>query len=228
MKIDSIIKLLDSIKSPYLLTIIVVVIFFLYIFKTDIASIFKSIIFKKKKVNKIKELNDHDVFNTLRSAVNEVKIMRFYTYGEYDSIKSRMCYDFTNHKSEACAKHMKILLNTEGIDKLNKNALRSIIIKTQDDIHKDYIESIRALWISKGIEIEDVKYIVDLFDKFRYDVIKSFENRITAFFSCSYYDTNFDMLLAVFDMWSMGIDLLPRDMQITFETLNGKFKALDY
>jgi len=123
---------------------------------------------------------------------------------------------------------MKMLLNIEGIEVINKNALRSIIMKTQDDIHKDYIQSIRALWMSKGIEIEDVEYIVDLFVKFRHDVIKSFESRITAFFSCSYYDYNFEMLLAVFDMWAMGIDLLPRDMKITFETLNGKFKDIEY
>jgi hypothetical protein len=29
-------------------------------------------------------------------------------------------------------------------------------------------------------------------------------------------------------MWAMGIDLLPRDMQTTFESLNGKFKNLKY
>ena len=35
-------------------------------------------------------------------------------------------------------------------------------------------------------------------------------------------------MLAVFEMWAMGIDLLPRDMLTTFESLNGKFKDIKY
>jgi hypothetical protein len=29
-------------------------------------------------------------------------------------------------------------------------------------------------------------------------------------------------------MFAMGIDLLPKDMQTTFEALNGKFKKINY
>ena len=29
-------------------------------------------------------------------------------------------------------------------------------------------------------------------------------------------------------MWAMGVDLLPKDMQTTFENLNGKFKDIKY
>jgi hypothetical protein len=29
-------------------------------------------------------------------------------------------------------------------------------------------------------------------------------------------------------MWAFGIDMLPRDMQTTFETLNGRFKKIKY
>ena len=35
-------------------------------------------------------------------------------------------------------------------------------------------------------------------------------------------------MLAVLEMWAMGIDLLPRDMSTTFESLNGKFKDIKY
>jgi len=35
-------------------------------------------------------------------------------------------------------------------------------------------------------------------------------------------------VLAIFDMWAMGIDLLPKDMQTTFENLNGTFKDIKY
>ena len=95
-------------------------------------------------------------------------------------------------------------------------------------MHVRYIKAIRENWDSRGIPKDDVDYIVHLFETFRYDVVNSFEHRINSIFSASYHKDNFDLMLAVFEMWAMGIDLLPRDMQTTFENLNGKFKNIDY
>ena len=95
-------------------------------------------------------------------------------------------------------------------------------------MHENYIRDIRSHWSSKNIISEDIDYVLRLFDSFRYDVIKAFEHRITSIFGTGYYDSNFKILLAIYDMWAMGIDLLPRDMQTTFESLNGKFKDLKY
>ena len=44
----------------------------------------------------------------------------------------------------------------------------------------------------------------------------------------TYNKDNFALMLAVLEMWAMGIDLLPRDMSTTFESLNGKFKDIKY
>jgi hypothetical protein len=59
-------------------------------------------------------------------------------------------------------------------------------------------------------------------------VVSSFDHRIAATFGSGFNRTNFDIMLEVFSMWAMGIDLLPRDMQITFENLNGRFKNIKY
>jgi hypothetical protein len=95
-------------------------------------------------------------------------------------------------------------------------------------MHENYIDDIRRIWITRKIDPNDVDYIIALFEKFRYDVVNSFEHRITGIFASHLYKTNFSLTLAVFEMWAMGIDLLPRDMQTTFENLNGKFKNIDY
>ena len=67
-----------------------------------------------------------------------------------------------------------------------------------------------------------------LFEKFRYDVVNSFDHRIAAAFGSGFNRTNFDIMLSVFEMWAMGIDLLPKDMKTTFESLNGTFKSINY
>ena len=106
--------------------------------------------------------------------------------------------------------------------------LKRIILEEQNLMHEEYIRAIIKDWSYKGISQTDIDYIIQLFEKFRYDVVVSFEHRINSIFGNSYNETNFGLMLAVFEMWAMGIDLLPRDMQTTFESLNGKFKDIKY
>lgn len=200
------------------------------IFKDKIIQIFNILSYKKKHYKRAKaiELIHHDVFNALPRAVRKVGVQKYYTHGQYDRVKTRMCIDFTEKKAEHCGKHMVSILNTNNIDTMKSDKLKHLIIDAQNKMHDDYISAIIRLWESKNIKKEDIDYIVHLFEKFRYDVVAAFGYRIEAIFGSTYNRNNFDKLLAVYNMWAMGIDLLPKDMQTTFENLNGKFKDLDY
>lgn len=188
----------------------------------------KSIFKKKEKKRLIIQLENHDIFSTLVRVRNEVANLKFYTHGEYDKIKTRMCYDFTKHKSIKCSARMLELIRTKGIDTMDRDELKKLILDEQNYMHKEYIKSIRIEWDLKGVDPQDVDYVIHLFEKFRYDVIVSFEHRINSIFGSSYNKDNFSLMLAVLEMWAMGIDLLPRDMSTTFESLNGKFKDIKY
>ena len=186
-------------------------------------------IFKKKEKNRlIIELENHDVFSTLDRVRNEVANLKFYTHGEYDKVKTRMCYDFTKHKSIKCSARMLEIVRTKDIDTMDRDKLKKFILLEQGDMHREYIKAIRIEWDLKGVSPQDVDYVIHLFEKFRYDVIVSFEHRINSIFGSSYNKDNFTLMLAVLEMWAMGIDLLPRDMSTTFESLNGKFKDIKY
>jgi len=188
----------------------------------------KTIFKKKEKKRLIIELENHDIFSTLVRVRNEVANLKFYTHGEYDKVKTRMCYDFTKHKSIKCSSRMLDIIRTKGIDSMDRDKLNKLILLEQGDMHREYIKSIRIEWDLKGVSPQDVDYVIHLFEKFRYDVIVSFEHRINSIFGSTYNKDNFSLMLAVFEMWAMGIDLLPRDMSTTFESLNGKFKDIKY
>ena len=188
----------------------------------------KTIFKKKEKKRLIIELENHDIFSTLVRVRNEVANLKFYTHGEYDKVKTRMCYDFTKHKSIKCSSRMLDIIRTKGIDSMDRDKLKKLILLEQGDMHREYIKSIRIEWDLKGVSPQDVDYVIHLFEKFRYDVIVSFEHRINSIFGSTYNKDNFSLMLAVFEMWAMGIDLLPRDMSTTFESLNGKFKDIKY
>jgi hypothetical protein len=200
----------------------------LKVLEVIIPQFIKTIFKKKEKKRLIIQLENHDVFSTLVRVRNEVANLKFYTHGEYDKIKTRMCYDFTKHKSIKCSVRMLELIRTRGIDEMDRDELKKLILDEQNYMHREYIKSIRIEWDLKGVDPQDVDYVIHLFEKFRYDVIVSFEHRINSIFGSSYNKDNFSLMLAVLEMWAMGIDLLPRDMQTTFESLNGKFKDIKY
>lgn len=200
----------------------------LKILETILPPFIKLIFKKKEKKRLIIELENHDIFSTLVRVRNEVANLKFYTHGEYDKVKTRMCYDFTKHKSIKCSARMLDIIRTRDIDNMDRDRLKKLILLEQSEMHREYIKSIRIEWDLKGVDSKDIDYVIHLFEKFRYDVIVSFEHRINSIFGSTYNKDNFSLMLAVLEMWAMGIDLLPRDMQTTFESLNGKFKDIKY
>ena len=211
--------------SGWMIFILLLIFVVSYFYKKPISELL--IKFKSKKDRNIKDLINHDLFNTLQRVKLEVKNMRFYSHGKYDAVKTKMCYDFTNFKSEVCYQRFEELLEI-NLDIMNVDELKSLMLKEMNEMHVDYVEKITTHWLSKGLDVDDVDYIVELFERFRFDVVQSFANRIDAIFSASYHDTNFKRVLACFDMFAMGVDLLPKDMQTTFESLNGRFTILSY
>ena len=222
--------LVRKVDNQYLILIIIIITITSFVFKKDIQSKLNLFIAKMREnpIKDIKTLEDHDIFSTFSRVTGEVSNMRFYTKNEYDSTKSRMCYDFTVQKSISCQRLMKELILTEGISEMNTDKLKKLILSKQTQMHVDYVKEIRSLWLSKGIAPSSVDHVISLFEGFRFDVVQSFEHRISAIFGSSFHPNNFERILAVFDMWAMGIDLLPKDMNTTFETLNGKFKDIEY
>ena len=225
---EAILKTLaDNIEGSIVSSILLFAIAFIYIFRKNIPQWVNIILRGKKEEKHINNLKDHDIFSTCARVGTEVHLMKFYTDGEYDTTKTRMCGDFARHKVEVCSKRIEEFISDELL-KINPDALKKLIFALQTTMHEEYVAKIKTDWLSKGIPQDDVDYVIMLFEKFRYDVIMSFENRINAIFGSTYHRDNFDRVLAVLEMWSMGIDLLPKDMLTTIETLNGKFKQIKY
>ncbi len=209
---------------PYLLFTVIVLGILTYYFHKDIS---KLITRKWSKENDIKDLKSHDIFNTLERVKQDVSHMKFYTNGVFDANKSRMCSDFAKFKCNVCTDSFVEFLDND-FSKISSDELKQLVLSEMWGMHREYIKQIRAFWLEKGINNEDVDYVIELFEKFRYDVVVSFQNRINGIFSSSYHKNNFEKILACYEMYSMGIDLLPKDMLTTFEALNGRFANIKY
>ena len=224
---ESILKVLvENSESGLISSLVILVLSFMWIFKKNIPSWVNIFLSVKNKLT-IKSLEHHDVFNTCARVEKEVSFMKFYTHGEYDISKSKMCKDFVKYKIKVCSESFNNILK-DDIEKMDSDQFKMYIIEAQTQMHVKYIDAIVKEWREKGISEEDIKYVIELFEKFRYDVVKAFEYRINSIFSTTSHKNNTRRLLAIFEMWAFGIDMLPRDMQTTFETLNGRFKKIKY
>lgn len=208
---------------PYLLFIVIIFGILIYYFHKDISKL----IGKKEVKEDIKDLKSHNLFSTLTRVKNEAIFLKFFSHGKYDVTKSKMCSDFVKFKCDVCSLRFSEFLDSE-IDKLSTDELKNIVLSDMWAMHNEYINQIKIHWLSKGIKSEDIDYAIELFEKFRHDVVLSFQHRIDAIFSCEHYNNNFKKILATYEMYAMGIDLLPKDLLTTFETINGKFADIKY
>ncbi len=207
--------------------VLVVLVVILYYFHKPITTWLTSLIKRKEKVQDIKSLKSHDLFSTLQRVKQEAMFLKFYSHGIFDETKSRMCTDFVKFKSDVCNEKFEDFLNHD-FTKLSSDELKQLTLSSLWNMHQIYIDKIRTNWLSKGIKKDDVDYVIQLFESFRYPVVIGFQHRVDAIFSCEHYDNHFKKILACYNIFSFGIDLLPKDLQDTFEAINGKFANITY
>lgn len=212
--------------SSWMIFILVLLIIVFYFFNKPISHLIRKLSYKKANF-KAKDLKNHDLFSTCDRVKKEVTFLQFYTHGRYDAVKTKMCIDFTNLKVDTCKSYFYKILKKD-IEGISADAFKKYLLQAMNEMHIAYIDATTKHWLGKNIPLEDVNYIVQLFEKFRYDVVRSFEIRINSVFGSEFHENNTEKLLAVFEIWSMGIDLLPKDLTTTFESLNGKFQEIDY
>ena len=220
-------SIINSKLSPIMIFVLVVLVVILYYFHKPITAWVTSLIKRKEKAQDIKSLKSHDIFPTLERVKREALFLKFFSHGKYDETKSRMSADFVKFKCDVCYEKFEGFLDND-FSKLSSDELKQLILASLWNMHEIYIDKIRTHWLSKGISKEEVDYVIELFEVFRHGVVLGFQHRTEAIFSCEHYDTHFSKILACYNVYAFGIDLLPKDLQDTFEAINGKFANIKY
>ena len=107
---ESILKVLaENSESGLISSLVILVLSFMWIFKKNIPTWVNIFLSVKNKLT-IKSLEHHDIFNTCARVEKEVSFMKFYTHGEYDISKSKMCKDFVKYKIKVCSESFNNIL----------------------------------------------------------------------------------------------------------------------
>ena len=224
---------------PPVLTFIVMVLIIISYFYKDTIS---------KKIQQFKTRNEHDIdlsnghftfedlmYHDVFSVIFEVRsAIKHCDFDEEDGgeTKTRIFHDFLNIMLEEIHLSMKQLIvgiaaqHKQG--ETSRDELKQTIRKALNSIVDNYCLKGERHLIDHGLSKKDAEYVVELFEKWRSETRASINSRIDAIFASSFHTTNFQRTLAVYELISVSVSLIPKDGIRSFESMNGKFKTIQY
>ncbi len=177
------------------------------------------------------DLMYHDVFSVIFEVRSAIK---HHDFDEEDGgeTKTRIFHDFLNIMLEEIHLNMKQLITIIAAQhkqgETSRDELKQIIRKTLNSIVDNYCLKGERHLIDRGLSKKDAEYVVELFEKWRSETRSSINSRIDAIFASSFHTTNFQRTLAVYELISVSVSLIPKDGIRSFESMNGKFKTIQY
>jgi hypothetical protein len=220
---------------PILAFVVMVLLIVSYFFKDAISNKIKEYKLQRNgggecenDLYRFEDLHSHDVFNVIFEVKSLVKFHQF----TGDEVKTKVFHDFLNIMLEEIHQNMKKLIVMIAVQHKNgevsRDELKQIIRKVLNTIVDNYCLKGERHLIDKGLTKKDAAYVVELFEKWRNETRASINSRIDAIFASSFHTTNFHRTLAVYELISVSVSLIPKDGIRSFESMNGKFKTIQY
>ena len=174
------------------------------------------------------DLNAHDLFNVIEGVRSSIKFHRF----SNDDVKTEVFHDFINIMLDEIKNSLKVLIVQVNIlDSLHdakRDELKQVIMSKLSSVVENYCKDAEVHFINKGLPRKDAEYVVALFEEWRGETRRSINDRINAIFASSFHQTNFARTLAVYELISVSVSLIPKDGIRSFEQMNGRLKNIKY
>ena len=181
----------------------------------------------KNEAARIKGLKYHDIFRTIERVRIITNKQKFFHRDGIDTTKSAMFNDFMTFKLDAIKYHFNILIEKTAETKDNDH-LKALCFDAVTETSTEYLNKTKIHFLEAGISGKDADYVIDLFERWRLETITSVQHRINSVFSSKFHTTRYENVLAVLELISMAIDLIPKDGIGAFDSFNGKFKNIEY
>lgn len=228
---EQLIELLQHIKNPYLSGFLGGLIFFLYMTKdswkkvVEETSLSKIISQLKRNPYVLEDLLNHDLFNELHSYKGFK--YEFYTHGKADITKSKIYGDFLDLKIESTSKNMALICQ-KATPQMTKQELKFLVNNCFNSCNLTLENKLTNRFIEKGLNKKDAEMIMNKFFIVRSEVMVKYNKRIESIFACDFYRTNFDLILAIYEVIAFEIEDIIKDGIQCFEAINGTFLELEY
>ena len=221
--------IVNKISNPIVLVIILLFVSVLYFLKNGLNDFLSQLkprdFFKKKTLYKIKDLRNHDLFNELEIA--KLYSFEFETDGEVDVTKGLVFKDFIDVKLSSTKENM-LNISQEATNEMTKQELKAHVNNCFNDCNNCLGNTLKKVFIEKGLDQKSAELVLMKFFLIRSRALKRYNKRLESIFACDYYENNFQLILAIYEVIAYEIDDIISDSYETFIEINGMFYGLEY
>ena len=212
----------------FILAGFILVLALIYMFKAEIKDWIKA---KRRAKKKISALKYHGVFNTVKKVVRDVEKMQLKTKSKgitYDDcIKTKIMHVLIQRKCEQIDKSLMTFLHRDDIESYSGaqmlREVENLLVDIVTEYNKDAINELVGI----GIKRSDVVFAVEKYETFREYQVTAFLGNITDIISNPDYFTNYEKMSVIMECVSMSLRVIPHDLEIVFEQINGRFLKYD-
>ena len=221
--------IVNKISNPIVLVLILLFVSVLYFLKNGLNDFLSQLkprdFFKKKTLYKIKDLRNHDLFNELEIA--KLYSFEFETDGEVDVTKGLVFKDFIDVKLTSTQNNM-LNISQEATNEMTKQELKAHVNNCFNDCNNCLGNTLKKVFIEKGLDQKSAELVLMKFFLIRSRALKRYNKRLESIFACDYYENNFQLILAIYEVIAYEIDDIISDSYETFIEINGMFYGLEY
>ena len=222
--------IINKISSPAMLSVILIFSITLYFLRKGINEFISNInvkdLFRRRKYKyNIKDLCNHDLFNELEIA--KLYSYEFETNGETDITKALVFKDFIDVKLTSTKKNM-LKISQEANNEMTKQELKAHVNNCFNDCNDCLGKNLKRTFIDKGLSEKSAELVLMKFFLIRSRALKRYNKRLESIFACDFYENNFQLILALYEVIAYEIDDIISNSYETFVEINGMFYGLDY
>ena len=224
-------EIIEKISSPIILVFILVFFSLLYFLRKGLNTFLSKVdpaqIFKTKKTNKYSliDLSKHDLFNELE--IHKRQKFEFETHGKDDVTKALIFKDFLEAKLTSTSKNM-LRISSESTEEMTKQDLKAHVNQCFNDCNQCLEDELKKVFIEKGFDLQHSEIIIEKFYAVRESALVKYSRRIDSIFACDFYENNFQLILALYEVIAFEIDDIVQNSHATFVEVNGMFYELEY
>lgn len=205
--------------SPFITGLLTLIVGLSYKFRDNIYYILNNKVLSLKA-----SLECHDLFSTI-DVLREIDLKNIHFVKSPP--KTKIFRDFMIAKFNAIENASRLMV-TEKYYKKNEIEFSTDIKKIITTIVKEYTEVAHYTFIQKGLTQEQAEHVIDMFNSWHEDTVKSVISRTESILENNFYTTNFQKTVAIFEVFAMASELTLSDGVKSFEKLNGYFDTVKY
>jgi hypothetical protein len=225
---EQLFEIISGIHNPFVLGGVISFVTFIYLTKDSWTEVVSKIGTKsdlQKTKYKISDLTNHDLFHELK--VYKTFKINYFTHEKFDETKTKIFHDFLQMKIDITSKNMMEICEN-ATNEMSKVELKSLINESFDSCNIELEKKLVRQFKDKGLSPKDAEIIMSKFYNIRKHSMKKYNKRIDSIFACDFYQTNFDLILALYEVIASEIEDVVEHGKEAFDYVNGTFYNLKY